>query len=178
MSHQDWRSFCLGTPFEIALAYFGEITCRGQCVVIERVDSERIETTGTAALDGVDGILVAPGFGARGVDGKLAAIRYARERGVPFLGICFGMQLAIVEFARNVCGLAGAMSTEVVRKRQACGLTQPLDMYVKRHEYFRWTPRTTWITLVYVAIVPSAFLYLAYRTEVSDGSTYGLAGMC
>ena len=68
------------------------------------------------------------------------------------------------------------MSTEVVRKRQACGLTQPLDMYVKRHEYFRWTPRTTWITLVYVAIVPSAFLYLAYRTEVSGDHTEDLEG--
>jgi len=82
-------------------------------VEIERVDSETIETTGTSALLGVDGILVAPGFGARGVKGKLRAIRYAREKGVPFLGICFGMQLACVEFARSVCGLPEAMSSEV-----------------------------------------------------------------
>jgi CTP synthase len=58
-------------------------------------------------------MLVAPGFGARGVNGKLMAIQYAREKKIPFLGICFGMQLACVEFARNVCGLADANTSEV-----------------------------------------------------------------
>ena len=60
-----------------------------------------------------DGIIVPGGYGSRGIDGKIAAIRYARENGVPFLGLCYGMQLAIVEYARNVCGLAGAHTTEV-----------------------------------------------------------------
>ena len=64
-------------------------------------------------LHGVDGILVAPGFGSRGVKGKLRAIEYARTGHVPFLGICFGMQLACVEFARHVCELPDAMTTEV-----------------------------------------------------------------
>jgi len=82
-------------------------------VEIVRIDSETIEEHGVRALDGVDGILVAPGFGARGVKGKLRAIQYTREKGIPFLGICFGMQLACVEFARNVCGLEDAMTTEV-----------------------------------------------------------------
>ena len=82
-------------------------------VEIKRVDSETVEDSGTAVLHGVDGILVAPGFGSRGVKGKLRAIEYAREHKVPFLGICFGMQLACVEFARRVCGLPDAMSTEV-----------------------------------------------------------------
>jgi CTP synthase len=82
-------------------------------VEIDRVDSESIERDGLGALARADGILVAPGFGARGVHGKLAAIRYARENGVPFLGICYGMQLACVEFARNVCGLTEAMTSEV-----------------------------------------------------------------
>ena len=82
-------------------------------VVIERVDSDKIEEHGLAILAAVDGILVAPGFGARGVAGKLRAIEYARTNRVPFLGICFGMQLSLVEFARNVCGLKQAMSTEV-----------------------------------------------------------------
>jgi CTP synthase len=82
-------------------------------VDIVRIDSVTVEESGTAMLAGVDGILVAPGFGARGVEGKLQAVRYAREHKVPFLGICFGMQLACVEFARNVCGLPDAMSTEV-----------------------------------------------------------------
>jgi CTP synthase len=82
-------------------------------VEIKRVDSETVEDSGTSALLGVDGILVAPGFGSRGVKGKLRAIKYARERRVPFLGICFGMQLACVEFARHVCGLPDAMTSEV-----------------------------------------------------------------
>ncbi len=82
-------------------------------VEIDRIDSETIEQDGTDVLFGVDGILVAPGFGARGVKGKLRAIRYAREAQIPFLGICFGMQIACIEFARNVCGLADAMTTEV-----------------------------------------------------------------
>jgi CTP synthase len=64
-------------------------------------------------LKNVDGVLVAPGFGSRGMDGKLEAIRYARENGIPFFGICLGMQMATVEFARNVLGLSDAHSTEM-----------------------------------------------------------------
>jgi len=82
-------------------------------VEIKRVDTETVEDSGTAVLAGVDGILVAPGFGSRGVKGKLRAIQYAREHEIPYLGICFGMQLACVEFARNVCGLPDAMTSEV-----------------------------------------------------------------
>ncbi|HEY6234506.1 MAG TPA: CTP synthase [Candidatus Elarobacter sp.] len=82
-------------------------------VDVVRVDSERIEAEGLSALDDVDGVLVAPGFGARGVKGKLVAIQHVRENRIPFLGICFGMQLACVEFARNVCGCPEAMTTEV-----------------------------------------------------------------
>jgi CTP synthase len=61
----------------------------------------------------MDGLLVPHGFGSRGAEGKMAAVRYAREQRMPFLGICFGMQLAVVEFARNVAGLEGANSAEV-----------------------------------------------------------------
>jgi CTP synthase len=82
-------------------------------VDVVRIDSEHIETEGLAGMEGVHGVLVAPGFGARGVNGKLTAIQYAREHKIPFLGICFGMQLACVEFARNVLGLTDAMSSEV-----------------------------------------------------------------
>lgn len=64
-------------------------------------------------LRGLDGILVAPGFGERGIEGKISAVRYAREKGIPFLGICLGMQMAVIEFARNVLGLKGANSTEM-----------------------------------------------------------------
>lgn len=63
-------------------------------------------------LKGVSGVLVAPGFGGRGINGKLAAIKYARENGIPFFGICLGMQCAVIEFARNICGWEDANSTE------------------------------------------------------------------
>jgi len=63
-------------------------------------------------LERADGILIPGGFGVRGIEGKIQAARYARERGVPFLGICLGMQVATIEFARHVCGLAGANSSE------------------------------------------------------------------
>ncbi len=84
---------------------------------VVKVDSEELERLTQeevdAHLSGFDGIAVCPGFGARGVEGKVKAIRFAREGRVPFLGICYGMQWAVVEFARHVCGLAGANTTEV-----------------------------------------------------------------
>ncbi|MEK6555704.1 MAG: CTP synthase, partial [Bdellovibrionota bacterium] len=77
------------------------------------IDSETLSDKNAAqALADVDGILVPGGFGERGVDGKIAAIRYARERKIPFFGICYGMQLASIEFARNVCGIQDASSRE------------------------------------------------------------------
>jgi CTP synthase len=80
---------------------------------VGRIRSEDIEADGPEKLlSGYEGLLVPGGFGERGIEGKLAAIRYARERGMPFLGICLGLQCAVIEFARNVCGLPGAHSTE------------------------------------------------------------------
>ena len=81
-------------------------------VNIHYVDSERIEREGTAGLEGMDAILVPGGFGRRGIEGKIAAVRFARERRIPYLGICLGMQAAVIEFARHVAGLEGAHSTE------------------------------------------------------------------
>ena len=82
-------------------------------VKIEHIDAEDIERNGTGVLEGVDAILVPGGFGDRGVEGKITAVRYARENNIPFLGICLGMHVALVEYARNVCGLEGAHSTEM-----------------------------------------------------------------
>lgn len=80
---------------------------------IGRIQSEDIEREGPERLlSGYDGILVPGGFGERGTEGKVQAIRWAREKGIPFLGICLGMQCAVIEFARNVVGLEGANSTE------------------------------------------------------------------
>jgi CTP synthase len=81
-------------------------------VNIHYVDSETIETDGAEALRGMDAILVPGGFGKRGVEGKIRAIRLAREHGIPYLGICLGMQLAVIEYARHMAGLADANSTE------------------------------------------------------------------
>ena len=81
-------------------------------VRIKYIDSEIIEDEGVTPLQNVDAILVPGGFGERGVEGKVATVRYARENKVPYLGICLGMQSAVIEFARNVVGLEGAHSTE------------------------------------------------------------------
>jgi CTP synthase len=81
-------------------------------VIIEYLDSEVIETEGTDCLKSLDAILVPGGFGVRGTEGKIAAIRYARENKIPYLGICLGMQLAVIEYARHVSGMRDANSTE------------------------------------------------------------------
>lgn len=83
-------------------------------VNIHFIDSESLETEGINALKAMDGILVPGGFGKRGTEGKIAAIRYARENKVPYLGICLGMQMAVVEFARDVADMKDAHSTEFV----------------------------------------------------------------
>jgi CTP synthase len=81
-------------------------------VKIRYIESEAVESQGARVLQGMDAILVPGGFGERGIEGKIAAARYAREAKIPYLGICLGMQVAVIEYARNVCGLAGAHSTE------------------------------------------------------------------
>ncbi len=81
-------------------------------VNIKYIDSEDVEVKGTDVLAGLDAILVPGGFGKRGIEGKIAAAKYARENGIPYLGICLGMQVALIEYARDVAGMAGANSTE------------------------------------------------------------------
>jgi len=81
-------------------------------VNIRYLESGQVEGEDQSCLDGVDAILVPGGFGDRGIEGKIETVRYAREKGIPYLGICLGMQVAVIEFARNVAGLAGAHSTE------------------------------------------------------------------
>jgi CTP synthase len=131
---EDWRELLrrLRNPeHEIAIAVVGKyaehfdayksiyesldhagIAHRAQ-IRIGRILSEDIETEGPERLlAGYDGILVPGGFGERGIEGKVTAIRYARTKNIPFLGLCLGMQCAVIEFGRNVCNLAGAHSTE------------------------------------------------------------------
>ena len=84
-------------------------------VNIKYIDSETIIDNGTEALESVDAILVPGGFGNRGVEGKIATVKFARENKIPYLGICLGMQVAVIEYARNVAGLEGAHSTEFAK---------------------------------------------------------------
>ncbi len=81
-------------------------------VKIKYIDSEEIERNGPDPISEVDGIIIPGGFGERGIEGKILTAKYVRENGVPFLGICLGMQVAVIEFARNVCHLKNANSTE------------------------------------------------------------------
>ncbi len=85
----------------------------GTDVQIDHIDAEDIERDGTGVLEGVNAILVPGGFGDRGIEGKITAVRYAREHNIPYLGICLGLHMALIEYARNVCGLEGAHSTEM-----------------------------------------------------------------
>ena len=87
----------------------------GTRVDISYIDSEEIERAGTGCLEGADAVLVPGGFGRRGIDGKIQAVRYARENKVPYLGICLGMQVAVIEYARHLAGIADADSTEFNR---------------------------------------------------------------
>ena len=80
---------------------------------IETTDIETHKINVEEALSDVDGILVAPGFGKRGTEGKIMCLKHARENNIPYLGVCYGMQMAVIEFARNVCGLKDANSTEI-----------------------------------------------------------------
>ncbi len=82
-------------------------------VQISYIDAEDIEAKGVGMLKELDAILVPGGFGDRGIQGKIDAVRFAREQGIPFLGICLGMHMALIEYARHVCGLEGAHSTEM-----------------------------------------------------------------
>lgn len=84
-------------------------------VEVDYIDAEDIERDGTAQLEAADAILVPGGFGDRGVEGKISAVRFARENNIPFMGICLGMHVALIEYARNVCGLVDAHSTEMQR---------------------------------------------------------------
>ncbi|GAB3388319.1 CTP synthase [Azotobacter armeniacus] len=109
----------VGKYMELLDAYKSLIEAMGHAGIQNRtrvnlryIDSEDIENQGTALLQGADAILVPGGFGLRGVEGKIAAVKYARENRIPYLGICLGMQVAVIEYARNVLGWADANSTE------------------------------------------------------------------
>ncbi|MBI1334968.1 MAG: CTP synthase [Armatimonadetes bacterium] len=133
---QEWEQLvdALKHPVsEVTIAVVGKYTSNGDAyksiaealihagiphkasVSIRWIESDELEKAGAPAevLKGIDGLVVAPGFGSRGIEGKIEAIKIAREQGIPFLGICLGLQMAVIEYSRNVCGLEGANSEEM-----------------------------------------------------------------
>ena len=120
--HRRVQVAVVGKYVSLQDAYFSVTEALGHAgmandarVEVRWVSSEDLETAGSLEqLSGVDGILVPGGFGYRGIEGKIRAVRYARENAVPYLGLCMGMQCLVIEFARDICGLKGANSTEFV----------------------------------------------------------------
>ncbi len=106
VEHQDaYKS--ISESFVLAGAA-NQVQVEVRAILSDDLDNENVDDV----LQGVSGILVAPGFGDRGIEGKIEAVQYARENGIPFFGICLGLQCAVIEFARNVCGWKGAHSSE------------------------------------------------------------------
>lgn len=101
------------------------------------IDSEELAKTGLSLLKDINGLVVPQGWGSRGTEGKITAIKYARENNVPYLGLCFGMQMAVIEFARNVLGLKGANSVEVDEKTNypVINIMPGQTDYLKKHQY-------------------------------------------
>ena len=108
----------------------------GVKVQIEWIDTEDLEK-GRASLEGLDGIIVPQGWGSRGVEGKLIAAKYARTNNIPYLGLCFGMQMAVIEFARNVLGLKKANTTEADPKTKypVIDVMPDQQKYLRTHQY-------------------------------------------
>ncbi len=101
------------------------------------VDSERIEKDGTNGLEGLDGIIVPQGWGSRGIEGKVSAIKYCREKKIPYFGLCFGMQMAVIEFARNVVGLKDANTGEAQSKtsNEVIHIMPDQEKYLAQKQY-------------------------------------------
>ncbi len=105
-------------------------------IEVEAIDANDLDAKDLAGK-GFSGIVVPQGWGSRGVEGKIAAVKFAREKKIPYLGLCFGMQMAVVEFARNVCGMKGANSTEADAKTKypVVHIMPEQEKYLKEHNY-------------------------------------------
>lgn len=130
-------------------------------VVIKRVSAERLDKGNPERfLKGVDGVLVPGGFGYRGIEGKIHAIQYAREQKIPYLGLCLGMQCAVIEFARNVAGLKGANSTEFNKKTP-----HPVISLLEEQEQVKDLGGTMRLGALPCHLKKETLAHQAYRTE-------------
>jgi CTP synthase len=145
-----------------ALAHAG--VSHGAAVDIEYVDSDKLEGSALDGLRAVDGILVPHGFGSRGAEGKIQAIQFAREHEIPYFGVCYGLQMAVVEAARNLAGLAGANSYEVDPKTP-----YPVIAYLEGQAARSGTGGTMRLGAYPCVITPDTLAARAYgRTEISE----------
>jgi CTP synthase len=145
-----------------ALAHAG--IAHGSAVDIEYVDSDKLEGSALDGLRAVDGILVPHGFGSRGAEGKIQAIQFAREHEIPYFGVCYGLQMAVVEAARNLAGLAGANSTEVDAKTP-----HPVIDYMEGQGARAGSGGTMRLGAYPCLVTPDTLAARAYgRTEVSE----------
>ena len=120
-------------------------------VIVRAVNAEDLEMEETAKkLEGVSGVLVPGGFGERGIEGKLKAVQYARENKIPYFGICLGLQCAVIEFARNVCGIKQANSSEFKKNR---------------YSVIDWMPEQKNIKNLGATIEPGTNAYHAYKSD-------------
>lgn len=134
-------------------------------VIVHKIDSEDIEKDGPSKfIKGVSGILIPGGFGYRGIEGKIAAIKFARENNIPFLGLCLGMQCAVIEFARNVCGLKEANSSEFDNKTP-----HPVISLLKEQKMVKDIGGTMRLGAYPCSIKKGTLAYRAYKkTSISE----------
>lgn len=132
-------------------------------VIIDWIETEKFEENelNPEILENYDGILVPPGFGARGTEGKITSIRYAREHNIPFLGICFGFQMSIVEFTRNVCGIHDANSIE-----NDPSTPNPVLDYLPEQKNLEKLGGTMRLGAHEIHILPKTLAYQLYKTDV------------
>jgi CTP synthase len=106
--------FCLTDSYISVIEAIRHACAANKCKpVLHWINTEEIEQMGVSVLNGLDGVIVPQGWGSRGSEGKIAAIKHCRETGLPYFGLCYGMQMAVIEFARHVCGMQDANSEEV-----------------------------------------------------------------
>jgi CTP synthase len=183
---KDWRSFVdavLKPEHEVKIALVGKYAnladsyvsmseamkhagaaCKSR-VRVNYIEAEKLEQNPDCAkmFEGVDGIFVPYGFGPRGTEGKITAIRFARENDVPFLGICYGFQLAVIEFARDVCGLTDANSTEINPSS-----THPVIDLMPEQRGIELKGATMRLGAHKIVVEPSTLAHCLYNSEVYE----------